>query len=202
MKMNLPNKLSILRICIVPIMSIFYVINTTWSVLVAIALFLLAVVTDFLDGNIARRTNQVTSLGKLLDPIADKFLVCCALFLIVEYNIFSQQLILPVGVGAFCCALIISRELLVSIVRQIGASNGVVIHANKWGKIKAIFQYISIPILMLLTLDKLLIGVSSTLYQVLYWLGIVTFAIATVLTIISAIIYIIENKNIFKNINK
>ena len=91
--MNLPNKLSILRICIVPIMSIFYVINTTWSVLVAIALFLLAVFTDFLDGNIARRTNQVTSLGKLLDPIADKFLVCCALFLIVEYNIFSQQLI-------------------------------------------------------------------------------------------------------------
>lgn len=197
--MNLPNKLSIIRICLVPILCVFFIINTTWSTIVAIALFLLAVFTDFLDGHIARTTNQVTNLGKLLDPIADKLLVCCTLFLIVEKNIFTQMDFFPVGVGGFSCALIISRELLISVFRQLGATKGVVIHANSWGKTKAIFQYISIPILMLLSLNEQLISLSLTLYNVIYWVGISVFAIATLLTIISAIIYVVENRHLFKD---
>ena len=197
--MNLPNKLSIIRICLVPIVCLFFILNTIWSTIVAIALFLLAVFTDFLDGYIARSTNQVTNLGKLLDPIADKLLVCCTLFLIAENAIFTQMGILPMGVGGFCCALIISRELLISVFRQIGASKGVVIHANSWGKIKAIFQYISIPVLMLLSLDEQLISINLTLYKIIYWLGISTFGVATILTILSAIIYVVENKHLFND---
>lgn len=197
--MNLPNKLSIIRICLVPLLCLFFMINTTWSTIVAIVLFLIAVFTDFLDGHIARATNQVTNLGKLLDPIADKLLVCCSLFLIVEKNIFTQNGFFPLGVGGLCCSLIISRELLISIFRQLAASKGVLIHANSWGKIKAIFQYISIPILMLLSLNEQLISLSLTFYNVIYWIGISAFAIATLLTIISAIIYVIKNKHLFKD---
>ena len=195
--MNLPNKLSLIRIFIVPIMGIFYILNYGWSIIVATALFLVAVFTDFLDGYIARKTNRVTDLGKLLDPIADKLLVCFALFLVVENGIFLQLDVIPLGVGGFCCAIIIGRELLIGLVRQIGATKSIVIQANYWGKIKAVFQYISIPILMVLGLKDLLIAISEVFYQVLFWIGFVTFAIATVLTVVSAIIYIVQNKKVF-----
>lgn len=195
--MNLPNKLSVLRICMVPVMSVFYLVGQDWATIISIIIFLFAVFTDFLDGYIARKTNQVTDLGKLLDPIADKLLVCFALFLVVEKGIFAQDSNLPVGVGGFCCSVIIGRELLVGLVRQIGASKGVVIHANAWGKIKAIFQYVAIPVLMLLTLKNMLIAISPIIYQVFYWVGIVAFFIATILTIISAIIYVLQNRHIF-----
>ena len=178
-------------------MGVFYVLGYSWSIILATALFLIAVFTDFLDGYIARKTNQVTDLGKLLDPIADKLLVCFALFLIVEKGIFLQQNIIPVGVGSFCCAIIIGRELLIGLVRQIGATKSIVIQANFWGKIKAVFQYVSIPILMLLAVKDLLISLSQVLYQVLFWVGLSTFAIATVLTVVSAIIYIVQNKKVF-----
>jgi len=197
--MNLPNKLSLLRIFLVPVMGVFYVLNFTWSIVVAICLFLLAVFTDFLDGYIARKTNQVTDLGKLLDPIADKLLVCFALFLIVENGVFLNESILPVGFGGFCCAIIISRELLVSLLRQIGVAKGTVIQANVWGKIKAIFQYVSIPMLMLSTIKETLIAINQTLYLIIYWVGLVTFVIATLLTIISAVIYICQNKKVFNS---
>ena len=195
--MNLPNKLSLIRIFIVPIMGVFYMLNYDWSIIVATALFLIAVFTDFLDGYIARKTNQVTDLGKLLDPIADKLLVCFALFLIVERGVFLQQDVVPLGVGGFCCAIIIGRELLIGLVRQIGATKSVVIQANSWGKIKAVFQYVSIPILMVLALKDSLIAISQVFYQVLFWVGFITFAIATILTVVSAIIYIVQNKKVF-----
>ena len=111
--MNLPNKLSLIRIILVPIMAVFFLLRDVawWTVIVAIVLFLAAVFTDFLDGYIARRTNQVTDLGKLLDPTADKMLVCFSLFLLVEARVFSQGIV-PLGVGSFCCALIICRVIL------------------------------------------------------------------------------------------
>lgn len=198
--MNLPNKLSLIRIILVPIMAVFFLLRDAawWTVIVAIVLFLAAVFTDFLDGYIARRTNQVTDLGKLLDPTADKMLVCFSLFLLVEARVFSQGVI-PLGVGSFCCALIICRELLVGIVRQIAASKGIIVAANMWGKVKATFQYISIPILMLLVLKEKIIAVSKILYNVIYWLGIGTFGIATILTVVSVIIYIVQNKGIFSS---
>ena len=139
---SLPNLLTLSRIAVIPLVFLAVYFHGAYNFFAGV-LFIAASITDYYDGKLARDRGEVSAFGRLLDPIADKFLVCCGLFLIVEYNIFSQQLILPVGVGAFCCALIISRELLVSIVRQIGASNGVVIHANKWGKIKAIFSFLS-----------------------------------------------------------
>lgn len=98
--MNLPNKLSLIRIILVPIMAVFFLLRDVawWTVIVAIVLFLAAVFTDFLDGYIARRTNQVTDLGKLLDPTADKMLVCFSLFLLVEARVFHKALFRSVWV--------------------------------------------------------------------------------------------------------
>ncbi len=196
--MNLPNRLSMLRIILVPVMAVCFLLRAVawWTVIVAIGLFLLAVFTDFLDGYIARKTNQVTDLGKLLDPTADKMLVCFSLFLLTEAQVFSQGFI-PNGVGGFCCAIIICRELLIGIIRQIAATKGVVLAANMWGKVKATFQYISIPILMLLVPREQITLVSEGLYGAIYCVGMGLFGIATILTIISAVVYIVQNKSVF-----
>lgn len=196
--MNLPNRLSLLRIILVPVMAVCFLLRAVawWTVIVAIGLFLLAVFTDFLDGYIARKTNQVTDLGKLLDPTADKMLVCFSLFLLTEAQVFSQGFI-PNGVGGFCCAIIICRELLIGIVRQIAATKGVVLAANMWGKVKATFQYISIPILMLLVLREQITLVSEGLYSAIYCVGVGLFGIATILTVISAVVYMVQNISVF-----
>ncbi len=197
--MNVPNRLSLLRIILGPFFVAFFLIGQNWSIITAIAIFIVATVTDFLDGQIARSTNQVTELGKLLDPIADKLLVCFGLFLVVESRALVSDII-PIGVLSIGAALIIGRELMISIIRQIGAYKGVIIHANIFGKIKAVFQYIAIPLLMLLSLRDALIKISSDLYQILYWLTFVIFIIAVFFTVLSAIIYIVQNRSVFKSI--
>ncbi|MEG2159242.1 MAG: CDP-alcohol phosphatidyltransferase family protein, partial [Clostridia bacterium] len=130
-------------------------------------------------------------LGKLLDPIADKMLVMFALFMVVESNT------LPIIFASVCCAIIVSRELLISAIRQIAAAKGSVIMANKFGKIKTIFQDIALPVLLLLKMKDALISISQTFYDCIYYIGLVTFIIATLLTIISGIVYIVQNKGVF-----
>ncbi|MEG1710172.1 MAG: CDP-diacylglycerol--glycerol-3-phosphate 3-phosphatidyltransferase, partial [Clostridia bacterium] len=181
--MNLPNKLSVLRIVLVPIMAIVYVLPLPYVEIWAIAIFAIAAFTDFLDGYIARKYNMVTNLGKLLDPIADKLLITFALFIIVEQNI------LPIGIGCFCGALIIGRELLISMIRQIAASKGTIIQANKYGKIKTIFQDISLPMLMLLGMQ----GLKGTFWNIFSYISYGMFAIAVLLTIISCLVYMVQN---------
>ena len=184
--MNLPNKLSVLRIILVPVMAAVYILDWNYAPIVAVGIFALAAFTDFLDGYIARKYNMVTDLGKLLDPIADKMLICFALFLVVEANI------LPVGVGSIAAAIIISRELLISVVRQIAASKGVIIQANKYGKFKTICQDIALPVLMLLKTEM-----SETLTVVFSWAGYILFGAAVVLTILSCVVYLVQNKKVF-----
>lgn len=184
--MNLPNKFSLLRIIMVPVMAAVYLIPVWYAPIISVALFTLAAFTDFLDGHIARKYDMVTDLGKLLDPIADKMLICFALFLVVEKNI------LPIGVGSFCGAIIICRELLISVVRQIAAGKGVIIQANKYGKFKTIFQDISLPVLMLLA-----IPMEGALKTVMSWTGYVLFGAAVLLTIISCVVYLVQNKGVF-----
>lgn len=187
--MNLPNKLSVLRIVLVPIMAIVYVLPLPYVEIWAIAIFAIAAFTDFLDGYIARKYNMVTNLGKLLDPIADKLLITFALFIIVEQNI------LPIGIGCFCGALIIGRELLISMIRQIAASKGTIIQANKYGKIKTIFQDISLPMLMLLGMQ----GLKGTFWNIFSYISYGMFAIAVLLTIISCLVYMVQNKKVFND---
>lgn len=190
--MNLPNKLSCLRIILVPIMAIVFLIDWAYAPIIAVVIFILAALTDFLDGRIARKYNMVTDLGKLLDPIADKLLILFSLFLVVEANL------IPLGFGSFCGGIIIGRELLISAVRQIAASKGVIIQANIYGKIKTFVQDIALPMTMLLKMKEVIVsGISAEffeVYQIICW---VLLAVATVLTLMSGVIYLIQNKKVF-----
>ncbi len=183
--MNLPNKLTILRIILVPIFVAVYYIDWEFAPIVSVAIFILAAITDFFDGYIARKYNLVTDFGKLMDPIADKILVITALFLIVENQL------LPMIFASVCSAVIVARELLISGVRQIAATKNVVIQANIYGKIKTFVQTIALPIVLLLKIDL------GSFENIFYILGITTFALATLLTIISGIVYLIQNKKVF-----
>ena len=190
--MNLPNKLSCLRIILVPVMAVVFLLDFAYAPLVAVAIFAMAAFTDFLDGKIARKYNMVTDLGKLLDPIADKLLVLFALFLVVEANL------IPVGFGAFCGGIIIGRELLISAVRQIAASKGVIIQANIYGKIKTFVQDIALPMLMLCKMQTTIVELFSQsffdVYQIVCWVMV---GIATLLTLISGVVYLVQNKHVF-----
>lgn len=189
--MNLPNKLSSLRIFLVPVMAILFILDIPLNALWAVIVFCIAAFTDFLDGYIARKYNMVTNLGKLLDPIADKLLILFGLFLIVEANI------LPIGIGSIAAGVIIAREFLISAVRQVAAANGKVIHANGYGKIKTITQDIAIPMLMLFKLRVEIEGLSQLLWQIFMYSAYVMFAVCVFMTILSGVIYLVQNKRIF-----
>lgn len=185
--MNLPNKLSLLRIILVPAMAVLFILGGNLFTALAVAVFLLAAFTDFLDGYIARKHNMVTDLGKLLDPIADKLLVLFALFLVIEAGL------LPLGVGSICGGLMIGRDFVISIVRQIAASKNVIIMANIYGKLKAIFQYISLPLLMCTRLDFL----TGLLFDIVKYSAYSIFFIAVALSVISGAVYVIQNRKVF-----
>lgn len=190
--MNLPNKISLFRIILVPVFAAVYLLNFEYAPLIAIAIFIFAAFTDFLDGYIARKYNMVTDLGKLIDPMADKLLVLMALFLLA----FTQALE-PSYICALFGAVIIGRELLISITRQIAASKGVIIQANIYGKVKTTFQYIALPLNMLLKMKDTLLSVSTVFYQIIYYAAYITLVIAVLLTIISGIVYLVQNKTVF-----
>lgn len=176
--MNLPNKLTILRTIMIPVFLIFLYIpglGMKGDVLAA-AIFVLASVTDFLDGKIARKYNLVTNFGKFMDPLADKLLVCSALIALVDLN----------RIPAWVVIIIIAREFIISGFRLIASDNGVVIAASYWGKFKTTFQMIMI-ILLILNID----------YPYSNILNMVIMYIALALTIISLLDYIIKNYKVF-----
>ena len=215
--MNLPNSLSLARICIVPLFVVVYLLPYYWGAYVAVGLFVLATATDFLDGYIARKKNLVTDLGKLLDPIADKILICAALFCVVSSNplqylryvdesnsavVKFAEVLLVAG-----AILIISRELLVSAVRQIAASKGVVVQANVFGKIKTVFQDVSLLMLVLLNSVKMQVldeapsssFTPSLFWSVWWWASVALFGVAVILTVVSGVIYLVQNRKVFTN---
>ena len=186
--MNLPNKITITRICLIPVVIALFLIDFPYHYLIAAIMFSLTATTDFLDGYFARKLKQVTNLGKFLDPIADKVLVVAGLLLILEKGI------LPFAFGSIACIIIISRELIIGALRQIAASENKVLAADWWGKVKTCFQDVAIPILMICPKD-------SELYaDWVYWLGFVGFAASLLLTIISGVNYIVKNKDILKTV--
>lgn len=180
--MNLANKLTVLRIMLVPIFLICAMIDTTTTNIIALSIFIIASATDKLDGYIARSRNQITNFGKFMDPLADKLLVTCALILLVEKGI----------VAAWVVVVIIAREFIVSGLRTLAASQGVVIAASNWGKLKTVIQMIAI-----------IMGLLSLVYNP-GWLNIttqVTIYLAAVITIGSGVDYFIKGKDII-NINE
>lgn len=224
--MNLPNKLSILRIVMVPLFIVAYFLPFTWSPYLALGIFVLAALTDLLDGYIARKYNLVTDLGKLLDPIADKILVCAALFCIavtnpLRHGIGSEPIMglaygansLTIGHIFFAVsgALVLSRELLIDAVRQIAASKGTVVQANIFGKVKTVLLDVSLPVLIVMEglareLDFMSLAsvyfpdlqLIDEVYTILNWVGLVLFALAIIMTVVSGVVYIVQNKKVFE----
>ena len=168
--MNLPNKLTILRVIMIPFFVFFLLsgVGGSASKWIALVIFAAASITDTLDGYIARRDNLITDFGKFMDPLADKLLVCSALICFVE---------------AWIVIVIIAREFIISGFRLVASDNGIVIAASWWGKSKTISQMIMI-ILLIADIPAL-----SVLNTVLIW-------VALILTVVSLIDYLVKNKNV------
>ena len=198
--MNTPNKLSLLRILMIPIFCVCFYWNFPYHYLVSAIIFVVAACTDFLDGYIARKYNLVTDLGKFLDAIADKVLVLTALVLIITDSNIINTLKYNIGVilGGAGVAIILARELMVSFFRMIAATKNKVIAADKMGKIKTTFQDICIGVF--------LVGANFPNWLVikgvnfLNALGFALFVLSVVLTIWSGIEMVIKNKDVLKSV--
>lgn len=187
--MNLPNKLTLLRLVMIPVFTaVYFIWQIPFNFLIAAVIFVLAAATDFLDGYIARKYNLVTNLGKFLDPIADKVLVSTALIIMLVPV--GGVLIIP-AYGAIAVAIILARELVVSGFRMVAASKGAVIAADKSGKIKTFVQDVSIAVL--------LVGAQFTACSIINLVGIILLAIATLLTIVSGVECIVKNRAVLKD---
>ena len=180
--MNLPNKLTIFRVILIPFFVVFLLLdpsNQTYRY-IADAIFIIASLTDMLDGKIARKYNLVTNFGKFMDPLADKLLVSAAMICLIA----TGQL------AAWIVIVIISREFIISGFRLIASDNGIVIAASYWGKFKTVFQMLMIIVLIA--------NIQMTFFTVL---GTILIYVALVLTIVSLIDYIVKNKDVLKEQN-
>lgn len=194
--MNLPNKLTILRIILVPFFVLFMLLPGDifpHHNLVALAIFGIASYTDHLDGKIARRDHLITNFGKLMDPLADKIMVMSALVCFVANGMTNTVFVL----------LIMVREFAVTSIRLIAVEQGRVIPANNWGKAKTVSQIVAICIVLLTQyiLDLGTYGIlalpTETLSPIFTWVNFAVMAIATLLAVVSGIIYAKDAKDLF-----
>lgn len=178
--MNLPNKLTIFRVILIPFFVVLLLLElTAYDKWIALAIFIVASLTDFLDGHIARKYNLVTNFGKFMDPLADKLLVCSAMICLVELS----------RIPAWVVIIIIAREFIISGFRLVASDNGVVIAASYWGKFKTVFQMVMIC-LMIADLPPL-----ALVTQVVMW-------VAVVLTVVSLVDYLLKNKDVMRENQK
>lgn len=178
--MNLPNKLTLFRVILIPFFVFFLLAPyfEGYGNYIAVAIFIVASITDFLDGKIAREYHLVTNFGKFMDPLADKLLVSSALICLVALN----------KIPAWIVIVIIAREFIISGFRLVAADNGVVIAASYWGKFKTAFQMVTVIVLIL--------NIPGKVFAVI---GTVLIYISLVLTVISLIDYIAKNKDVLKD---
>lgn len=188
--MNLPTKLTVLRILLIPVFVALFFVRFPFHTVAATGVFILASLTDFLDGYLARKYDMVTDLGKFLDPIADKMLVACALFAIVLYGSRWQ-----IGVTV-CAMIIICRELMVSGFRIVAASKNVKLAADMLGKIKTVLQMVAL--ILLLPIADIYAHAPALLSDILFYAGLVVLALATVMAILSGCNYIVKNRGVLK----
>ena len=176
--MNTPNKLTVARMILVPFLVLFMLTDLGGEAnrYIALAIFVVASVTDWFDGKLARKYNLVTNFGKFMDPLADKLLVCSAMICLVEMG----------RIPAWIVIVIISREFIISGFRLIASDNGRVIAASYWGKFKTTFQMVMIC-LMIANIEAL-----SVLTTIVMW-------VALVLTVVSLVDYLMKNKDVLKD---
>ena len=179
MTMNLPNKLTIFRVILIPFFVVFMLMpSIPYSNIIACVIFCVASFTDFLDGYLARRDGLVTNFGKFMDPLADKLLVGAALICLIE----SGQL------PAWVVVIIISREFIISGFRLIASDNGVVIAASYWGKFKTVSQMVMVILLIL--------NIQLPIFQIL---GTILIWVSVILTVVSLVDYVVKNKDVLKD---
>lgn len=179
--MNLPNKLTLLRVFLIPFFVVFMLaglsgggeITQGYDKWVALVLFVVASLTDYFDGQIARKRNLVTNFGKLMDPLADKLLVCAALVCLVALG----------RLPAWIAILIIAREFMISGVRQLAAEQGRVIAASYWGKFKTVSQ-MALIILQIINYEPLAVLTTVVMY------------VALALTLVSLADYLYKNRDV------
>lgn len=176
--MNLPNKITIFRVLLIPVYLFFFLCDTIpYSNYIALAIFAIACISDAVDGNLARKQNLVTNFGKFMDPLADKLLVCSALICFVELGYVSSVIII----------IIIAREFIISGFRLVASDHGIILAASYWGKLKTVVQMI-MCILLMLHLDY---SWFTIMEQVFVWLSLA-------LTLISLVDYLYKNRKILK----
>lgn len=178
--MNLPNKLTIMRVILIPFF-VFFLLSPyfpAYGNYIAVAIFIVASLTDMLDGKIARKYDLVTNFGKFMDPLADKLLVCSAMICLIELD----------RLAAWIVIVIIAREFIISGFRLVASDNGVVIAASYWGKFKTTFQMLMVIVLIL--------DIQMPFFQIL---GTVLTYVALILTVVSLIDYIVKNKDVLKD---
>lgn len=197
--MNLPNKLTLSRIILIPFFIAAFYAPFTCHYFVALGIFAIASITDFFDGKIARKRNLVTDLGKFLDPIADKVLVTSAIVVMVadpNANVFTSVLgnMLGLMLGGIGVVIIIARELVVSSLRMMAAKQGKVLAAEYIGKVKTFFTDVTIVVVLL---ASGLYEFSDTAGRITAIIALVGFGISVLLTIISGVSYLVKNKEVF-----
>ena len=179
MTMNLPNKLTIFRVILIPFFVLcFYLPTLPYNNIIATVIFCVASFTDFLDGYLARRDGLVTNFGKFMDPLADKLLVGAALICLIE----TGQL------PAWVVVIIISREFIISGFRLIASDNGVVIAASYWGKFKTVSQMLMVIVLIL--------NIQNNIFMII---GNVLIWVSVILTVVSLVDYVVKNKDVLKD---
>lgn len=178
--MNLANKLTLLRIFLVPVFMFFLLVQMPYGEYISVGIFILAAITDSLDGYIARNRNQVTKFGKFMDPLADKLLVTAALISLVEMGKLS----------AWVTFLIVAREFAITGLRVLAASENITIAASWWGKVKTITQMIAIVALLLDNFPFSYLGFPFDSIMV---------GAAVIFTIISGADYLYKNRSVFMN---
>ena len=182
--MNTPNKLTLMRVVLIPVfMAVLYLLPDTWNYIVGAAVFIIASLTDMLDGRLARKNNQVTDLGKFLDPLADKLLVFAALFCLVDFKVIS----------VFTAMRVVAREMMVTSLRLVAAGkDGTVIAAGKLGKLKTVFQMVAISSFFL---DDILLGaIFPSLQPGSHFIAYPIWIIAIAFTVISGVDYFMKYK--------
>lgn len=175
--MNLPNKLTILRVLLIPVFVVLLLADFwgKWLDYLALAVFIIASLTDMLDGMIARKYNLITNFGKFMDPLADKLLVCSAMICLLDLG----------RIPAWVVIVIIAREFIISGFRLVASDKGVVIAAGYIGKAKTVFQMIMI-MLMILDIEQIQLITDIIMY------------IAAILTVVSLVDYIYRNRSVLK----
>ena len=174
--MNIPNLLTIGRMMLVPFFMVALLMNTQGTRLAATVIFIIASMTDWLDGYLARKNNQITNFGKIMDPLADKVLTAAAMICLVQLG----------DVPAWVVVLILFREYAITGLRSVAAAEGVVIAASIWGKVKTTVQMIALILLMLNPQLEVILGFN---------LGIIVLYVALILTLYSGLDYLLKLKN-------